>query len=200
MNAYRTSYGAGAMLIGLLAAGCAAPEIAPSYVGKVTDPGQDAAVAVVSDGLQVTVYVCGGPTTFDKLSRWYKGDVDAEGAFKLEKGNSEVTGDLRSGTGQITTDAGGALSFAVHPIDNDQEGLYAAMDDSCRTGAVVGDLDGNGTVRLQGTWCQAMSATENRFAQVSPLTPANLITARGIGLKVLIDPGKSIFVDRVAAP
>jgi hypothetical protein len=200
MNAYRTSYGAAAMLIGLLAAGCAAPEIAPSYVGKVTDPGQDAAVAVVSDGLQVAVYVCGGPTTFETLSRWYKGDVDADGAFNLEKGDSQVTGDLRTGAGQITTDAGASLAFSVHPIGSDQEGLYSTMDGTCRTGAILGDLDGNGTVRLQGTWCQTLSPTVNRFAQVSPLTPTDPISTRGIGLKVLIDPGKSIFVDRVAAP
>ena len=184
----------------LLAAGCAAPEVpgvAPAYIGKITDPGHDAAVAVVSDGVQVTVYVCGGPTTYDKLTRWFQGDVGADGTFKLEKsGGFEVTGDLASGAGQVTTALGQTLSWSVRPTTNEEEGLYAAMDGSCRTGAVVGDLDGNGTMRLEGTWCDGLS----RFAKVSPLTPAMTLTERGIGVSVLIEPVKTIFVERVRHP
>lgn len=197
MSAYRTSYAV--TLTCLLAAGCAAPDagVAPAHIGKVTDPGQDAAVAMVSDGAKITVYVCGGPTTFDKMTRWFQGDLGPDGTFELEKsGGFQVTGDLTSGKGQLTTDLGQTLAWAARPTTNEVEGLYAAMDGSCRTGAIVGDLDGNGTMRLQGTWCDGL----DRFAQVSPLTPAMSLTDRGIAVSVLTDPVKTIFVDRVRHP
>ena len=107
-----------------------------------------------------------------------------------------MTGDLASGKGQLTTDLGRTLAWAVRPTTNEVEGLYAAMDGSCRTGAIVGDLDGNGTMRLQGTWCDGL----DRFAQVSPLTPAMSLTEQGIAVSVQIDPVKTIFVDRVRHP
>jgi hypothetical protein len=74
-------------------------------------------------------------------------------------------------------------------------GLYATMDGSCRTGAVVGDFDGDGVDDLQGVWCDG----EGKYAQVTPLMPM-VVTERGIGVKVLVTPPKDLYVDRVRAP
>ena len=200
MSAYRTSYAVAATLTCLLTAGCAgnvASDPAPTYVGKVTDPGQDAAVALVSDGSKVTFYLCGGPLSFDKITRWFQGDVGSDGMFALEKsGGFTVTGDVGAGTGVLTTDVGQELAWTVRPTENEEEGLYSAMDGSCRTGAIVGDLEDNGTVRLQGTWCDG----EGRFAQVSPLAPAHMLTTTGIDVRVNVSPAKSLYVDRVVHP
>jgi hypothetical protein len=199
MSAYRTSHAAAALTC-LLAAGCSVTETpvgAPAYIGKVTDSGQDAAVGVVSDGSAVTLYLCGGPLTYATVTRWFQGTVATDGTFTLEdNGGFTGTGDLRAGAGQITTDLGATLSFAVRPTETEEEGLYAAMDGSCRTGAVVGDLDGTGSVRLQGTWCDGLG----RFAQVSPLDPADMLTDEGIDVEVLTSPVQSFFVERVLQP
>jgi hypothetical protein len=200
MSAYRTSYAAAATLTYLLAAGCAdtlALEAAPAYIGKVESAGQDAAVGVVSDGSKVTLYLCGGPLTYATTTRWFQGELASGGTFTLAaSGGFTGSGDLRSGTGRIVTGAGQTLDWSVRPTKSEEEGLYAAMDGSCRTGAVVGDLDGDGSVRLQGTWCDGLG----RFAQVSPLAPSAMLTARGIEVEVLADPAQSFFVDRVLQP
>jgi len=198
MSAYRTTHATAATLLCLLTAGCSLdPQTSPAYIGRVEGPGQDAAVGVVSDGATVTFYLCGGPLTYATLTRWFQGNAGADGTFTLlDNGGFTGSGDLHSGAGQITTDMGQTLDWTVRPAATDEEGLYAAMDGACRTGAVVGDLDGTGTARLQGTWCDGLG----RFAQVSPLTPADMLTYQGIDVEVLTDPVQSLYVERVLQP
>jgi hypothetical protein len=197
MSAYRTIYPAAAMLACLLAAGCAGTGAAPTYIGKVTDPGQDAAVGVVSDGSTVSFYLCGGPLSYATVTRWFQGSAGGGGTFTLEpSGGFAGTGDLGSGTGEITTGTGQTLHWTVRPTETAVEGLYAALDGSCRTGAVVGDLDDDGTVRLQGTWCDGLG----HFAQVSPLMPSDMLTPLGIEVDVPTEPVQSFYVDRVLQP
>jgi hypothetical protein len=183
------------MLLGALQAGCGDDAVAPAYIGKVTDTGSDAVVGMISDGDRVQLYLCGGKTTYATLSHWFQGPLATDGTFSIESGAFTATGDVGAGTGKIKTDDGQTLSWSVRPAQGELEGLYAAMDGSCRTGAVVGDFDGNGVVDLQGTWCNG----EGRFAQVTPL---RLLTLGDLGVQVTvqIDPPKSLYVDRVRAP
>jgi hypothetical protein len=189
--ALRLGFGALALV---LAAGCGGQEdVAPAYVGKVT--GTDAVVAAVSDGARVQLYVCGGDTSFDKLTHWFQGPIGADGTFSIQSGDFIAQGDLTSGKGGVTTDKGDVLSWTLSPAASEMAGLYATMDGSCRTGAVVGDFDGDGVDDLQGVWCDG----EGKYAQVTPLMPM-VVTERGIGVKVLVTPPKDLYVDRVRAP
>jgi hypothetical protein len=190
----------------LLVVGCAsapgpAPSAAPAYLGTVTAPdggtGQDAVVGVVSDGSSVSFYLCGGPLSYATVTRWFQGDVTSGQTFTLApSGGFTGGGDLGAGAGQILTDTGETLAWTVREAAGADEGLYSAVDGSCRTGAVAGDLDGNGTVRLQGTWCDGLG----HFAQVSPLSPNAMFTAQGIDVEVLGEDVPTFFVERVLQP
>lgn len=182
-------------LLGVLAAGCGNQETAPAYVGKVKDPGADAVVGMVSDGERVQLYLCGGHATYASLTRWFQGPVASDGTFSIESGGFVATGDVGDLAGEVKTDDGQTLSWAVEPVTDDLSGLYAAMDGPCRTGAVVGDFDGDGVLDLQGTWCNG----KDIFAQVTPIMPM-VTTARGLGVRVQTDPPKDLWVDRVRAP
>jgi hypothetical protein len=186
--------GIGALTL-FLAAGCSmsTEDAAPAYVGKVT--GTDAVVAAVSDGARVQLYVCGGDSTFETLTHWFQGPVGADGTFSIQSGDLTAQGDITSGEGGVTTKDGTVLSWKLAPAAAEMHGLYATMDGSCRTGAVVGDFDGDGVTDLQGVWCDG----EGKYAQVTPLMPM-VVTERGIGVKVLVTPPKDLYVDRVRAP
>lgn len=184
-------------LLALSAVGCGDEVTVSTYVGKVTGPSADAVVGLVSDGERVQLYLCGGPSTYATHSRWFQGPVAADGSFSIESGGFVATGGVSEGSGELKTDAGETLSWTARPASGDLEGLYAAFDGSCRTGAVVGDFDGDGTVDLQGTWCDGRDA----FAQVTPIMPI-ATSSRGIGVRVQLEsePQKKLFVDRVRAP
>lgn len=191
----RLHLGAAALLLAALAAGCGDEAAAPAYVGKVTDPEADAVVGMVSDGERVQLYLCGGPRTYATLTHWFQGPVASDGTFSIESGGFVATGDLEAGAGEVKTDDGQTLSWSVQPASGELSGLYAAMDGSCRTGAVVGDFDGDGALELQGTWCNG----KDIFAQVTPIMPMTP-SARGLAVDVRIDPPKQLWVDRVRAP
>jgi hypothetical protein len=186
---------AGAFAV-LFAAGCGDELPAPAYVGKVTDSGSDAVVGMVSDGERVQFYLCGGPSTYETLTHWFQGPVAKDGTFRIESGGFEATGDITAGKGEVKTDDGKTLSWTVRAAKGEEEGLYAAMDGSCRTGAVVGDFDGDGAVDLQGTWCNG----KDIFAQVTPIRPLEVTAIGTIAVQVLSSPPKPLVVDRVRWP
>lgn len=186
-----------AALASLFVAGCgSASGEAPAFVGNVE--GQDAVVGAVSDGERATFYLCGGDSTYETLTRWFTGSVAADGALDLSnaKGDWKVSGNLESGSGQITGDQGETFTWTAHAASGDVDGLYQVMDGSCRTGAVVGDLDGKGTTRLQGVWCDG----EGNFAQVIPLRNQIELTAKGIEVTVQTPQAKQLLVTRVRQP
>jgi hypothetical protein len=185
----------GAALAGALATGCGDEGGRQSFVGRVVTADADAVVGVVTDGVDVSFYVCGGPTSY-AMSRWILGSAGPNGAIDLSSNGSRVTGNLLAGSGTIASDGEAALSWRVRPAVSGVEGVYHAFDGACRTGAVVGDFgDGRGS-RLQGTWCDGAS----HFAQVTPFR--NPLTLDGQGIEVSVEaPGpKSLVVARLWAP
>ena len=181
------------VVVVMLVAGCGDEKVAPVYVGKVAE--SDAVVAAVSDGEHVAFYLCGGAETYATHTRWFKGAIDEGGAFSIENDGFVAKGDLTSQSGTVKIAAGETWAWSLRPAEGEIEGLYEAMDGSCRTGAVAADFDGDGVVDLQGTWCDGQS----RFAQVTPITPV-AVTDRGIGVSVQILPSKALWVDRVRSP
>jgi hypothetical protein len=188
-----------AALAGVIAAGCGDETASGrSFVGRVTTPGQDAVIGVVSNGTEVSFYVCGGPATYATATHWLTGAAGADGAVDVTGDGWHVTGNVTQGSGTLSTAKGEQLAWTVRPAMGAIEGLFEADDSSCRTGAVVGDFgDGQG-LRLQGTWCDA----EGRFAQVTPIKALDSLSVASQSLDVTVEPpGPSTLVlARLVAP
>jgi hypothetical protein len=185
-------------LAGLLAAGCggSGASSAPAFLGRVTDQGEDAVIGAVSDGTDVSFYVCGGPSSFASETHWFLGKVGAGGALDVTANGWHLTGNLDMGSGQVVTDQARTLSWSARPAAGALEGLYQVMDGACRTGAVVGDFgDGMGT-RLQGTWCGGGS----QYAQVTPIKNPLTLDGEGIQVQVEGQTAKTLVVARIAEP
>jgi hypothetical protein len=182
----------------LLLAGCG--QGTQTFVGTVE--GTDAVVGAVTEDGRATFYLCGGKTTFQSFTRWFSGATGADGALALESTRDGttfgLTGSLASGSGTITTGTQ-TFSWSAAPAGGDMNGLYAAMNGSCRIGAVVGDLRGAGTT-LQGVWCEEKVDDEDVYLQVTPITPIAL-TSQGIQVEVEgLPTGGELYVEPVLSP
>ncbi|XYH95651.1 hypothetical protein ACMHYB_48930 [Sorangium sp. So ce1128] len=169
----------------MLSAGCAAEavDLAPeTSVGAVE--GTDAVVAVVRGEGQVTLYVCGGASSYATMTRWFEGTADASGAFSIANGGWTASAEPGGDAGRLRTPDGAELAFRVRPASLDRaEGLYTAVDSGCRTGVVVHTPEGAEAPALQGTWCGA----GDRYAQVTPIRSLHEIDRRGIEVRVEVD-------------
>lgn len=192
MTSLRFSLGAVA-LASLLLAGCAGAEAEVNDVAVGTILGTDAVIGRVSDGDKVTFYMCGGPTTYSSMTRWFSGVDDASGAVVLESGGWQVLSDPGGHSGRIVPPDGPALVFEAHAARfGTPEGLYAAVDGTCRTGAVVLQPPGADAPMVQGAWCGG--ADGSRFEQVIPILPGD-VSRSGIAVRADIDGiRKALFV------
>jgi hypothetical protein len=195
----RRSLSLALLLLAPLAAGCGDETVAPAFVGQVA--GTDAVVGAVSEADQIAFYVCGGPSSYAHLTRWFTGDVAADGSIDLQNAGWTLTGDLVGGSGTLAGPVGETHPWTARPVSGEVDGLYSYMVGSCRTGAVVGDLDGTGALRLQGTWCDGYG----EFAQVTPILPMSDVTA-GValsGIPVAVEvkgASEQLIMERVRHP
>ena len=196
MTSTSSSHRALALALTLAASGCAAPELGHDGVTtQVGRAGGDAAIAVATRGAEVSVYLCGGPSTFASLTRWFEGAVGADERLSLTSDDGAVlTGDLAAGRGEIATPDGQTLAYRVSAAGAAVEGLYEA-EGACHAGVVAGDLDGDGQTHFQGAACDA----EGKVAQVTPILPV-AVTERGLAVRVLTTPATTLFVERVKLP
>src|SRR4051812_44754044 len=95
---------AGLVLLGWLA-GCGGEAANPSSVGVVE--GTDAVVGVVASAEKVTLYVCGGASTYSTMTRWFSG---APGAPLANQGWT-ATVDAGLGQGTLLTPEGKTLTW-----------------------------------------------------------------------------------------
>lgn len=192
MTSPRTFLGA-AFLLSALLAGCAGGEAGASDVAVGTILGTDAVIGRVSDGDKVTFYMCGGPSTYSSMTRWFSGMDDASGAVALESDGWQVLSDPGGHSGRIVPPQGPTLVFEAHAARfGTPEGLYAAVDSGCRTGAVVLQPPGDDAPTVQGAWCGG--ADESRFEQVIPILPGDVSSA-GIAVRANVDGiRKALFV------
>lgn len=186
-------------LAGLLSSlvGCTGGEPGANAVAVGTILGTDAVIGRVSDGDEVTFYMCGGPTTYSTMTRWFSGVDDASGAVSLESGGWQVLSDPGGHSGRILPPEGPALVFEAHDTRfGTAEGLYAAVDGGCRTGAVVLQPPGAPAPTVQGAWCGGKGGS--RFEQVIPILPGE-VSAGGIAVNVDVDGiRKALFVTPVS--
>ena len=155
---------------------------ARTRVGTATS-GDVVFAAVVED--DVSVYVCGGDTTFATHTRWFRDiPLDDDGGFE-----ATLEGWTISGLAE-TDDTGGIMAELVGPADemvslegkgvpdDGLAGLYTKNVDDCTTGLVVRGSDDD--PQTQGTWCD----DQGQFAQVIVLPPV-VLTAEGIHVEVM---------------
>lgn len=146
--------------------------------------------AITESDDSLTIYSCGGPTTFATHTRWFRGDFGHDGdpnAFVLTADDFEVRGERTEDglSGELVEPDGATHALTFSPTsDTDPAGLYTATMDGCATGVVVFD---DGTT--QGTYCN--SAGE--FTQVIILQPADL-SANGFEVQVERPDGPINFV------
>jgi hypothetical protein len=173
-------------------AGCAGvesvdPVSAPVYVGNVA--GTDALLAVVVDGEEVVAYVCGGPSSFETHSRWFRAPVGdtRERAINLENDGLSLVGSLEGSVarGELREPDGTIRSWTAAALHGGLAGLYAAEDEGCMTGVIVGESEDGADPPAQGTWCNAAGVR----AQVTPLQPI-LLQKNGLEVSVTVG-GKS---------
>jgi hypothetical protein len=154
-----------------------------SYVGDVE--GSDARVAVVEDGEELVAYLCGGPTSFATLTRWFRAPLPEQGSpFHLEKDGIVIEGSVSDGLaeGEIVASDGTRLAFQAEATPRgDLAGLYGAQDEGCMTGVIIGSAAPGEEPLVQGTWCSASGSR----AQVIPILPAQ-IQPRGLEVRVVV--------------
>ncbi|WP_437965774.1 hypothetical protein WMF04_40030 [Sorangium sp. So ce260] len=187
------------LLGALLCAACAAdPEAPPPEISVGAVDGTDAVLALVRGEGAVTLYVCGGASSYATMTRWFEGPEDASGAFSLASEGWTASADPGGESGRLRTPEGAELAFRARPAAVDGiEGLYAAVDGGCRTGAVVFTPEGAETLALQGTWCGA----GDRYAQVTPIRPLSALDRRGIEVQVELDGArKNLLVTPLERP
>ncbi len=139
-----------------------------TLIGSVA--GSDAVVALVTDGAHVTFYLCGGPTSYVDLTRWFSGSVDGSALQASSTDQATLSGqvDGAGAHGTIVLPDGVTLAWTARPaVPDTDEGLYAAVDEGCRTGVVVMQASASADVQMQGTWCNS----ERARMQVTPVLP-----------------------------
>jgi hypothetical protein len=139
--------------------------------------GTDAVVAVVSRGTAVKFYLCGGPSTFGTLTHWFSGALSGASlhATAVDSADVLLDGTLTGGQawGTVTLKTGEAVAWTAHPATPDTlEGLYATVDEGCRTGVVVTQPSADQPPAVQGTWCNAAK----QHLQVTPMHPIQLVS------------------------
>lgn len=199
MKSARALARAAGVLGAVLCAACAAdPEAPPPEISVGTVDNTDAVLALVRGEGTVALYVCGGVSSYATMTRWFEGTEDPSGAFSLESDGWTATADPGGESGRLRTPEGAELAFRARPAALDRiEGLYAAVDGGCRTGAVVFTPDDTDAPALQGTWCGA----GDLYAQVTPIRPLSVLDRRGIEVQVeLSGARKKLLVTPLVRP
>ncbi len=154
-------------------------QIGPARQRVGTATSGDVVFAAVVEG-DISVYVCGGATTYATHTRWFRDLALAD------DGGFEATLDGWTITGVAEDDA--IAATVVGPADetieldgraareDSIEGLYTQTLDGCATGLVM--REEGGELLSQGTWC----SDQNEFAQVIVLEP--VLTSEGIHVEV----------------
>lgn len=135
----------------------------------------DARVAFVSTGGHTFAYVCGGPTTFTTLSRWFSLVATADGALSATVDGHTLTAKLDGGAFNGTLVTPDGVSHAVDAkakVAGSQTDLFGVVDEGCRTGAIV-EQQGTEEPVVLGTWCS--TEKKKTALQVTPAHPVSVV-------------------------
>lgn len=165
----------------LSASGCSSSSSATSspsharpsgtYVGTLD--GTDASVAWVFGGGEAIAFFCGGPSSLDSSTRWFRGastDAHVALAAGAAKAAADVNGDTLSGT--LDRGDGTVAAFSAHHVDDAAaEGLYEGNDDQGHAGVIV-----KGNDAMQGAFIVGATSA---VLQIVPVRPGPLDIQNG---------------------
>jgi hypothetical protein len=172
-------------VLGMMLVGCGAPapSVSGSFAGHVF--GSEAFIAIVTNGTDVSAYVCDGTSEGVGISEWFKGTV-AQNAFALvsRSDHAQLTGQLGAdaASGTVTLPDGRELDFVV-PVASDAAGLYAFKGDELEAtaGWVIiipeGRADQRGAVAFGGSLFHVPLDTDTSTANIPEL---GIISARKV--------------------
>jgi hypothetical protein len=141
------------------------------FTGAVADT--DARIAFVKVGPQALAYVCGGPSTFMTLSRWFDLAATSNGAYSATAAGHVLTATFDGTTfkGTLVTPDGVSHAVESHPkVAGTQTDLLGAVDDGCHAGLIL-EQQGTEEPQTQGTWCSSKGLS----IQVTPAHPIRLV-------------------------
>ncbi len=157
-----------------------------SYVGTVA--GTDIAVGLVSDGSNVALFFCGGPSSFATSTKWFRFAGDAasfQATADTWSAVGSTNGSIASGT--VNRGDGALLSWSAALVDDASiVGLYESIDDTGTAGIVV--RSATDASQAQGAFIEKNLTVE----QIIPIFPFDL---EPNGLHVTI-AGQDAFVPR----
>jgi hypothetical protein len=192
-------------LLTLTAVACGAPSPtivagpstagAKSYIAKVEGASASARVGIVVEANKFVAYVCSLDDAFNlSTSRWYKGNLDANGNVQGTSPDGvefkgTVSGDRFTGTLVNTAKKSMAFNGSLVPTDG-KTGLYRGAGKYGGVDVVVGSvLDPDGTFA-------ATVQKKDKIEFVSPVaSPPNRLSADSLGIK--IGTGEQITVNLV---
>ncbi len=166
------------------------------YTGEVT--GTDVRVGIIATEHRARVFFCGGDSTYETMTRWVTGDIDAAHQLSLPSSATAkwvLTGAVADAevTGSVDVGDGVARSFRATMVsERTISGLYEGTSGCGRIGLIVSQSTPDTTAVAQG------ACVGPALEQVNPLQPI-VRTADGA---ILVTIGKSIAEREVrpAAP
>lgn len=172
-------------------AGCGGGDRAAStFVGDVE--GTDIRVGLVTEGGQVAMFFCGGPTSYTQSTKWFRGASEASAISFAANGwvaKGGANGDTASGT--VDPGNGNALRWTAHRVPEDGlPGLYELKDDYGTAGVIVLDAE-----HAQGALVPKNSAIA--VEQIEAIRPVR--AGNGVQVNVVEASPRAIIVTRVHA-
>ena len=164
-----------ALLLALATTGCRNGEGSSSFSFSGSISSTDAVMGAVTEGDRAGVFVAGGPTSLDTMTRWFEGDaaeleagIEKDGWIVDATRNEAVLG--KPLIGHLVSPANATYSFSLATATGGTiEGLYSTLDAGCVTGVVVRATLPGQAPELQGVWCSATGAIDAVAPVASPV-------------------------------
>src|SRR5262245_53558830 len=130
----------------------------------------DVKVGVIATPQRARLFFCGGPESYEQMTRWVVVEVDRDAAFELEDDGWRISGQFERENlaGTLEREGEESSEFAARRVDPDTTaGLYEGMDRCGRVGLIVTQSSPTDTASAQG----ACVGPDHLPEQVNPILP-----------------------------
>ena len=167
-------------------------------VGELSD--SDVKLGVIANPQRARLFFCGGPDSYEDMTRWVVADLDRDAAFELESDDWRLSGRIDDGalSGRLERDGEDGADFIARLIEPDTvAGVYEAMDPCGRVGLIVTQPSSDETATAQGACVGPGHLPE----QVNPILPIARRDDGSIRVELAGDDGpRAAKVIAAAAP
>jgi hypothetical protein len=168
-------------------------------VGELSD--SDVKLGVIATPQRARLFFCGGPDSYEDMTRWVVAELDTQAAFELEAdGGWRLSGQLDDGTlsGRLERDGQKSVDFIARRVEPDTlAGVYEGMDECGRVGLIVTQPSQDEPASAQG----ACVGPGHLPKQVNPILPIARSDDGAIGVELAGDDGpRAASVTAAAAP